>query len=436
MRTKIMYALIAIGAVVAAAGCGKTASDGGGSPEGGAAPAKAEPVTLQIASQGAGTVLDEDFQKVVGPFLAKKYPHITLQYNPEVGTTTLDALMTAGTVPDIILTFNGNLAALKDKDLISDMTPLLQTQRVDLNRFETGYITDVRNASPNGELYGLPINVQYHAMYYNKDIFDKFGAPYPTDGMNWDQLIDLAKKVTRTEGATQYRGLDPGNLIVWMSQPLSVAAIDPKTDKATTDDDRWRRAFQIGKAIYDIPGNGIVGASPKDQFMKTKTLAILLDLNILTQLSAAQKDGLNWDVAQYPSYPEKPNTYGNASVYVLSASKPGKHREEAAKVIDLIASEEVQMALSRIGRLSPLKSADIKKALGADNPALKDKHLPSIFKSSPVPYPNASTYRSKAESILNGKFREYVNGTMDVNTALKQAGEEIDKMVATEKGGK
>lgn len=431
MRTRTFQFLLGTG-VVLLAGCGGTQPGTEGQPQTEAP--RSEPVTLQVASQGSSALLDEEFKQVVQTHLAKKYPHITLNFNPEGAGTSLDALLAVGNVPDLIVTFNGNLASYKEKELVSDMTPMLKPLNIDLNRFEAGYINDVKNASDQGELYGLPINVNYHAMYYNKDLFDKFGAAYPKDGMNWEELVELAKKVTRLEGGVQYRGLDPGSTIIWMSQPLSIAAIDPKTDKATVNNDKWNRVFRLAKSIYDIPGNGMITPTPKDQFMKSKTLAVLLDLNILTQLSAAAKEGLNWDVAQYPSYTEKPNTYGNASVYVMLATKTGKHREEAAKAIELITSEEVQLALSKKGRLTPLKSETVKQALGADNPALQGKQLPSIFKSSPVAYPVASPYRAKAESLLVNKFRQYVNGAIDENTALSQAEEEINKMVATEKG--
>lgn len=431
MRTRTFQILLGTG-VVLLAGCGGTQSGMEGQPQ--PETVKSEPVTLQVASQGSSTLLDEEFKEIVQTHLAKKYPHITLNFNPESAGTSIDALLAAGNVPDLIVTFNGNLASYKEKELVSDMTPLLKPLNIDLNRFETGYINDVKNASDQGELYGLPINVNYHAMYYNKDLFDKFGAAYPKDGMYWEELVELAKKVTRLEGGVQYRGLDPGSTVIWMSQPLSIAAIDPKTDKATVNNDKWNRVFRLAKSIYDIPGNGMITPTPKDQFMKSKTLAVLLDLNILTQLSAAAKEGLNWDVAQYPSYTEQPNTYGNASVYVMLATKTGKHREEAAKAIELITSEEVQLALSKKGRLTPLKSDTVKQALGADNPALQGKQLPSIFKSSPVAYPVASPYRGKAEPLLVNKFRQYVNGSLDENTALSQAEEEINKMVATEKG--
>ncbi|TNJ62032.1 extracellular solute-binding protein [Paenibacillus hemerocallicola] len=406
----------------------------GGRDAGNAKEERAEPVTLQLASQSVGTLLDEDFQEVVRTHLGKKYPHITINYNPETKGTTLTELIAAGSVPDIVVTYTGVLPSYRDMRLVMDMTSHFKNQGVDLDRFEPNYMTDVRKASDKGELYGLPINVNYHAMYYNKDIFDKFGVPYPTDGMLWQGVIDLANRVTRMDGGVQYRGFDPGSTVQWMSQPLAIAAIDPLTDKATMNNDSWKRVFELARSIYSIPGNGLIAETPKNQFMKSRTLAMLLDLNILNQLAAPENAGLNWNVVQYPSYPEKPNTYGNASVYTVIATKASKYKDEAAKVIDVITSEEVQLELSRRGKLSPLRSENVKQALGAANSSLKDKGLPGIFKSKPVPYPVASTYRGKAEAIAIAKFKLYLEGALDVNTAIAQADEEINKRVDAEKG--
>src|SRR5690606_18110128 len=51
-----------------------------------------DPVLLQIASQGVGTLLDDSFMQIVNDQLKKKYPHISINYNPEVKGSTLDEL--------------------------------------------------------------------------------------------------------------------------------------------------------------------------------------------------------------------------------------------------------------------------------------------------------------------------------------------------------
>lgn len=411
---------------VAASGCGKKSGD---AKEADASKVSDEPVSLVLLND-SGT--EQEFIDQLVAEVKKKHPSIELKlYKNEKGST-LDELILAGETPDLIVSYNGKLASYRDKDLLYDMTPLIGSRRLDLGRFDPSFIEDVKIASTKNEIFGLPISLAYHALYYNKNLFDKFGVTYPKDGMTWEQILELARKLTRNDGGTQYRGFDIGNM-VWASQPLGIAAIDYKTDKATMRSDEWKRVFELMKAFYTIPGNMTTGKA-KDNFLKDKTVAMYADLSIASELEIAAKDGLDWDVVQYPSYPEKPNTYGNASVSVVMITKASKHKERAMQIVETAVSDEVQLASSRSGRVTPLQKAEIKQAFGLDKPVFRGKSVQSIFKSKPVKYPIASPYRSKAEAIVRTKFDEYVKGSIDVNTILAQADEEINKAVSAETG--
>lgn len=39
----------------------------------------------------------------------------------------------------------------------------------------------------------MPKDFDTNAMWYNKEIFDKCGVPYPTDDMSYDDLVATAK---------------------------------------------------------------------------------------------------------------------------------------------------------------------------------------------------------------------------------------------------
>ena len=39
----------------------------------------------------------------------------------------------------------------------------------------------------------MPKDFDTNAMWYNKEIFDKCGVPYPTDDMRYDDLVATAK---------------------------------------------------------------------------------------------------------------------------------------------------------------------------------------------------------------------------------------------------
>lgn len=415
------------------AGCMMLIASGCGGKEGGTdAPTevkKPDPVTVVAAIDGTA---NERIAEMMQQHIKEKYPHITLEFIQPTAGNKLDELMATDRIPDMIFTFNGNLKSYKDKGLLYDIRELMKEANVTPDRFESNYMDDILNAVDGTSIYGLPYETTFHALYYNKGIFDMFGVTYPKAGMTWEEVYELAKRVTRQEGGVQYRGVDPGSGVVWISQPLSLAAVDYKTERASVNTEGWKKIFDLVKRMYDIPGNASTSA-PLPQFTKDKTLAMMANLNIFNQLAEAEKEGLDWDVTQYPSFPERPNTYGNASVSVATVTQTSKHKLAAMQVLDALTSEAFQTERSRGGAITTLRSPAVKAAFGEDVPSLKGKHVEDIFKSKPVPYPTASQYRSKAESLLKVEFNNYAAGGLDLNTALMRAEEAINKLIDTER---
>jgi ABC-type glycerol-3-phosphate transport system substrate-binding protein len=119
-------------------------------------------------------------------------------------------------------------------------------------------------------------------------------------------------------------------------------------------------------------------------------------------------------------------------MHIISVSKTSKYKEEAMKVLEVLFSDETQMiATKKTGRISPLKDPKFQKAFGEEMPLLKGKHLESIFKSKPAPAPRFSIHYGKTNLMLEKQFQEYVDGKKDVNTALRNAEEEINQYIMT-----
>ncbi|MDF2715158.1 MAG: extracellular solute-binding protein family 1 [Paenibacillus sp.] len=100
----------------------------------------------------------------------------------------------------------GNYASVVDGGYAElDITELVRKHKLDLNRFEPASLQIMRQMN-GGKLNALPINLLYLVLVYNKDIFDKFGEPYPRDGMTWEEAVQIAKKLTRNDAGVQYMG--------------------------------------------------------------------------------------------------------------------------------------------------------------------------------------------------------------------------------------
>ncbi|RKN86119.1 ABC transporter substrate-binding protein [Paenibacillus ginsengarvi] len=433
-KMTLLLGMSMIGAAVFG-GCSKDGTGQNG--DGASKPASAKaadttPVTLKFAVH---LPINEEFKQLYIEPVTKKYPHISFEFFEASNFKAYDQLIASGEVPDLYISFNGNMPGLKERAINMDMKPLLQSHQVDLKRFEQNFLDDIQYAvTEKGELYGLPIETAFHALYYNKDIFDKFGAPYPKDGMTMEDAVELAKKVTRNENGVQYRGWDFGS-IVRMAQPLGLVYIDPKTEKAVTSSESWRRVFELGKQIYSIPGNEPSKDSKKNGlngFTKERTIAMLNETSKFSQLKEAEKDGFKWDVVQHPFYADKPNIYGNSTVYMIGAVPTTKHMEQVLQVMEVLTSDEVQMNVSKSGRISPLKNEAVKKAFGQGDPSLQNKNVAGIVKGNPVKYP-VYLYREIAEPLTNTKFNDYMNRSDDVHTILRELDYEINQAVATQK---
>lgn len=387
-----------------------------------------DPVTLKMYDVQVFT--DDDFKRLIEEPVKKKYPHITIerlnkQNNP------IDNVIATKQQLDLVTLWHGGMPAQNLLDYLEDMTPQLQKYKFDLSRFDPKALDAVRKVS-NGGLFGIPYNVNFNALYYNKDIFDKFGVGYPKDGMTWEETIELGKKLTRNEGGVQYKGLDPDGHVRMMF-PLSLNLVDPKTNTANiNDNDSLKRVFEMGKAINDIPGNQQQG-SFLNVFPKDRTIAMLATSNFTSFFRDAPN--LNWDMAQYPSYKERPNVYGMYDLHVMAVPKTSKYKDDAFKVIEVLMSDEVQLQSVKVtGRVSPLKDQKYKDNFGADQAGLKGKNIQAIFKSKPADAPEFSRFYSDANAIVLSEYKEVLAGTKDVNTALRGAEEKINQAIKAKLG--
>lgn len=421
MKRVGVYTLLLLSVSLIAAGCGKEKTEGQNN----------DPVTIKFGVAGGAAFTDQMLQMTVLEPIQKKHPHITIEVlrNAE---GKLDQSYTnwiaSGTVPDVIVEANTWLGDLFLNDMVMDITHLMKETRVDVNRFDPVLIDAVRSVSTEGWLVGLPYGQNLSALYYNKDVFDKFGVDYPPDGMTWDDAIELANRVARKDGDVQYVGLQMGSGPIRAAYPLSLVVIDPIENKASVNNDQWKKVFELLKRVTSLPGalNENGGVISDNDFWNKQNVAMMANVN---RFSSAPDTFTSWDVGQYPSYPERPNTYGMVDSWVMVVSKVSQHPVQAMQVINVITSDEVQLAAAKMGQMSTLVNPEMKQRFGEEMPQLKGKNIQSIFKSNPAPFPRFSLYNRRALPLLVENLNKVIAGSMDINTALRDADERINQFL-------
>ncbi|WP_397327122.1 extracellular solute-binding protein [Paenibacillus oceani] len=81
--------------------------------------------------------------------------------------------MAAKSVPDLIILLRASKDQYKELGLTTNILPILKKHEIDLGRFRPGV---VEAFADNGQVYGLPYATNTNALYYNEELFDRFGV--------------------------------------------------------------------------------------------------------------------------------------------------------------------------------------------------------------------------------------------------------------------
>jgi len=421
-----------------AAACGTSATEtqqSGDTPKAGQLPAAEvtkEPVELTYLVSPGG-LNQADFEKNINQQVRKKYPNFTIK---PLEMWPQDALATQ-TSFDIIGGSFTTIGTLVDLGITTDLTDVAKKYGADLDRFEPNLLKSIREAD-GGKLFGLPYYANHQVMFYNKDLFDKFGAPYPKDHMTYEETLEIARKMTRTDGGITYRGF-AGDLNSILGQNRYAASVvDPATHQVSfAGDDRWRRLFDALIPLFQVPGYGATEKlldrnAQRDLFRKEKSAAMWV-----TGASEYPRpeDQVHWDMVSEPVFSDYREGGPVAIFGLYLVSSTSKHRDEAFLAVEQLTSDEVQVWRAEQMTLMPvLRDPQIKSAIGRAA-AFQGKNLKALTPASYSEPVHFGPYYTDARKPLYQNLLQTITGTMDVNTALRNATETANKAIEAKRSG-
>ncbi|MDF2722184.1 MAG: extracellular solute-binding protein family 1 [Paenibacillus sp.] len=382
----------------------------------------------------------ELFMKKYGDPIAKKFPNYKINYVQAAKGSTLAEMITAGTmnVDILIAAADNTYQNLLVYNLQDDISDLVKKYNFDLNRLEPTAI-DIQRQMANGGIYGIPFSISTTALFYNKDLFDKFAQPYPKDGMTWDDAYAVAQKMTRSEGGVQYKGAALAFTHLLGYNQSSAPLVDSKTNKSAFTGDLYKREFENLARFFKIPGVGMpqnaktYSLGPQnDMFFKDRVAALWLHITrAAVTLWSTVPDFTNWDMAQLPQWKDKPGVGPQASGYYFYQTKTSKARDAAFQVLMYVASDEFQRHTMRQGYMSSLKNpGSLMNDLAADYPIAKNQNLKAFLVPKYAAPAAPHRYASLANDEISKALGEMVTDGADINTALRSAAERADKAIA------
>jgi len=128
-----------------------------------------------------------------------------------------------------------------------------------------GFGEGIKASFVGDEIYGLPYTKGGFYVFYNKNMFDAAGVPYPTDDWTWEEFEETAKKLTKGSGANKVYGANihltwgydidtlPAQMAGWTpfknGDPNVANLDDPLLGDALA---RWNRMQNVDKTAISL----------------------------------------------------------------------------------------------------------------------------------------------------------------------------------------
>ncbi|MBZ9864913.1 ABC transporter substrate-binding protein [Mesorhizobium sp. CA15] len=237
--------------------------------------------------------------------------------------------------------------------------PQLASQLVDLTEATRDVVGEhfpsiIQSQTVNGRLVALPIFTDAPALYYRKDLLDKYGGKVPT---TWKELADTAKLVMNKERAAgnkdiwgfvfqgnAYEGLTC-NALEWVMSNGGGRIIEPDGE-ISIDNPKAAAALDMVKGwIGTIAPPGVLAYQEEETrgVWQTGNAVFMRNWPYAYALGNSENSPIKgkFDVAPLPAG-EGGRPVATLGGWNLAVSRYSKHPDKAIELIKFIASREMQ----------------------------------------------------------------------------------------------
>jgi multiple sugar transport system substrate-binding protein len=377
-----------------------------------------------------------------------KHPEVDVKVDCATGDYAegVFAKAAAGNLPDVVFSADLFTVPFVTNGVLLDLEDFDKLEKTSILGDIYPNILALGQVPGKSGTYMIPASWDSVQMYYNKALFEKSGAPLPTDTSTWDEVIQSCKIIQQKNpdvycignGGTE--GWDWwAYFIPWIvgyggspvsddfkkstfSSPDSLAGIQAYVDQWT----KHKVTIPLGT---DMPGG-------RDGCFIAGKCALYFSIPGLMKGFREKITDFEWDVAVSPAFPKKRVT--GMGTYGYGISKDSKHPEAAWELIKFLASPTGQrLSLTNYIGVPFLKS--MAKDPVFDRLAAPPKNIQAFIKGGdigifpPNGYPPkcGSLYAGLINSTIHTALEESIRETKTVQQAFTDADAEIQACLDT-----
>lgn len=297
--------------------------------------------------------------------------------------------------PDVVYLDQSTLPKLAEEGLLSPLDSFITKDKYDIDKIAPAVREGIKDLG-GGTLYALAPTYQSSALFYNKDFFTARGISFPTDGMSWDEMFNLASELAYEENGEKKYGFSFGwgNLngqISTYTQPLGIQMFDEDFNTFTVNTPEMERLWST---IVNLNLDGVIAPQydwEKNQepgkwrpfgdndFIEGRAAMQFGSFGELRRIQeafngpnywgpdAGLPDPFEWDVVTIPTHPEAPGIGGNTWMNsMMGISATADNPDLAWGYISFINGERVAKVLAKKNYELPSRSDFVQAPDGLD----------------------------------------------------------------------
>ncbi len=371
--------------------------------------------TKVVISGWPGNPAEEAAIKNMIETFNKSRNDIQIVWEPVAGDykQTLMTKLSGGTGPDLFYVDVYVFEELAGANVLLPLDTYIKRDNFDINDFFTSLVDAFKY---KGRTYGIAKDFSTLALWYNKEIFDKYKVPYPTNNETWDSLLKKLKQLkaagfeTPMSIAADFNRIIPfimsyGGRIV--KPDLSVALGEPNSKKAL----QFYVDLVVKEKVAKEPsalGSGWLGEA-----FATEKVAVVMEGPWL--IGFLRENFPNtFKKAQVVEMPKmlKKSTMIYTVAWAINRETPNK--DAAWEVLKFLVTQGQDIFVKGAGVLASRKSLASK-----DTDPIKTVFYKGAEYGTPWRVPTPTGIFSTANDQINSVLRDLFAGKMTVDEGIK-----------------
>ena len=295
----------------------------------------------------------------------------------------------------------------------------------------------VEQLTVNGEVYTLPFRSDIYLLYYNKDIFDAAGIPYPGNDLTMDQYDALARRLTSGSGANKIYG---AHYHTWRSQVQNFGLLD---GKQTMVDGNYNFLIPYYEKALKEQDDGIIQGYSALRTSGTHYSGVFFNSQIammhqgswfiatqIDRVKSGEALSKNWGLAKLPHPPGVAAGTSPAAITGVSVNRNSKNKTAALEFAKWLSSPEGAAVLANTGTIPAMMTPEVINAI-ASMPGFPTDAASKEALSITQTYLEFPLHERLAEieTVLNEAHDGIMTKNLSLNDGIRQMNERVGRIL-------